>query len=134
MLGIVKNMFLTDLLLYVTVSVVIHCELFGNCSNSYKILIANGFCRSKSYKLTSCQIWSFKKKCCRLARVKPHARGLGLSPGWFDHPQSLMDRNFATLQSKETQPRILCNRNGAISHLRTEMGFVEDFCYSLCDW
>ena len=28
-------------------------------------------------------------------------------------------------------PRMLCNRNGAISHLQTEMGFVEDFRYSL---
>ena len=30
-----------------------------------------------------------------------------------------------------TQLRMLCNGNGAISHLRTEMGFVEDYCYSL---
>ena len=28
-------------------------------------------------------------------------------------------------------PRMLCNGNGAISHLQTEMGFVEDFRYSL---
>ena len=28
-------------------------------------------------------------------------------------------------------PRMLCNRNGAISQLQTEMGFVEDFRYSL---
>ena len=28
-------------------------------------------------------------------------------------------------------PRILCNRNGANSHLQTEMGFLEDFRYSL---
>ena len=27
----------------------------------------------------------------------------------------------------QTVPRILCNGNGAISHLQTEMGFVEDF-------
>ena len=26
---------------------------------------------------------------------------------------------------------MLCNWNGAISHLQTEMGFVEDFHYSL---
>ena len=31
-------------------------------------------------------------------------------------------------------PRMLCNRNGAISHLQTEMGFVEDFRYSLYNW
>ena len=27
--------------------------------------------------------------------------------------------------------RMLCNENGAISHLQTEMGFVEDIRYSL---
>ena len=32
---------------------------------------------------------------------------------------------------KLTWHRILCIGNGAISHLQTEMGFVEDFCYSL---
>jgi len=26
-----------------------------------------------------------------------------------------------------SMPRMLCNRNGAISHLKTEIGFVEDF-------
>ena len=31
--------------------------------------------------------------------------------------------------NKQTWPRILCNRNGAISHLQTEMGFFEDFRY-----
>ena len=31
----------------------------------------------------------------------------------------------------EIMPRMLCNGNGAISHLQTEMGFVEDFRYSL---
>ena len=31
------------------------------------------------------------------------------------------------------KPRMLCNRNGAISHLQTEMGFVDDFHYSLCN-
>ena len=28
-------------------------------------------------------------------------------------------------------PKMLSNGNGAISHLQTETGFVEDFCYSL---
>ena len=30
-----------------------------------------------------------------------------------------------------TLPRMLCNGNGAIFHLQTEMGFPEDFRYSL---
>ena len=30
-------------------------------------------------------------------------------------------------------PRMLCNANGAISHLQAEMGFVEDFRYSTID-
>ena len=30
-----------------------------------------------------------------------------------------------------TMPIMLCNGNGAISHLQTGMGFVEDFRYSL---
>ena len=25
---------------------------------------------------------------------------------------------------------MLCNGNGAMTHLQTEMGYVEDFCYS----
>ena len=29
---------------------------------------------------------------------------------------------------------MLCNGNGAISHLQTEMGFVKDSCYSLSNW
>ena len=32
---------------------------------------------------------------------------------------------------KQTKPRMLCNGNGATSHLQTEMGFIEDFHYSL---
>ena len=36
-----------------------------------------------------------------------------------------------SVMSKTTMPRILCNGNGAISHLQTEMGFVKDFRYSL---
>ena len=35
-----------------------------------------------------------QKKSCRLAH---HAPGLGLSPGKWDHPQSLMYPNFAAL-------------------------------------
>ena len=31
-------------------------------------------------------------------------------------------------------PRMLCNRNGAIFHLQTEMEFVEDIRYSLYNW
>ena len=30
-----------------------------------------------------------------------------------------------------TVPRMLCNGNGAFSHLQTEMGFIEDFRYSM---
>ena len=30
-------------------------------------------------------------------------------------------------------PRMLCDGNGAISHLQAEMGYVEDFCYNMCN-
>ena len=33
-----------------------------------------------------------------------------------------------------TWPKMLCNGNGAILHLQTEMGFVKDFHYSLYNW
>ena len=33
----------------------------------------------------------------------------------------------------DTLPRMLCNGNGAISNLQTEIGFVKDFRYSLCN-
>ena len=35
------------------------------------------------------------------------------------------------LRSSTLLPKMLCNGNGAICHLQNEMGFVEDFCYSL---
>ena len=38
------------------------------------------------------------------------------------------------LEGRWTQPRILCNGNGAISHLQTEMGFFKAFRYSLYNW
>ena len=37
---------------------------------------------------------------------------------------------WPALNSK-IKPRMLCNGNRAISHLETELGFVEDFHYSL---
>ena len=37
---------------------------------------------------------------------------------------------YSILEISETMPRMLCNKNGAISHLQTEMGFGEDFRYS----
>ena len=33
-----------------------------------------------------------------------------------------------------SKPRMLCNRNGAISHLQTETIFFQDFRYSLYNW
>ena len=41
--------------------------------------------------------------------------------------------NIPKTCTMEIQPRMLCNGNGAISHLQTEMGFFEDFRYSLCN-
>ena len=41
---------------------------------------------------------------------------------------------FSFMCTWHTLPRMLCNGNGVISHLQTEMGFVEDFCYSLYNW
>ena len=35
---------------------------------------------------------------------------------------------------ESTMPRMLCNGNGAISHLQTEMGSFKDFRYSLYNW
>ena len=53
--------------------------------------------RLKGYKIASCQIRMFEKKSCCSAGAEPHVYGLGLSPGQFDHPQSLADCSFADL-------------------------------------
>ena len=42
--------------------------------------------------------------------------------------------NSMTFWEAETTPRMLCNMNGVISHLQTEMWFVQDFHYSLYNW
>jgi len=38
-----------------------------------------------------------ERKICHLAHHTPLAGGLVLSPGQLNHPQSLMDYNFAVL-------------------------------------
>ena len=37
---------------------------------------------------------------------------------------------YITISTMISVPRMFCNGNGAISHLQTKMGFVEDFRYS----
>ena len=54
-------------------------------------------CRTKDCKVTSCQSWRFEKKFCHSAIVKPRVSGPGSSPGRWNNPQSLTDRNFAAL-------------------------------------
>ena len=43
----------------------------------------------------------------------------------------IFDFVTTSLLPEMTLPRMLCNGNGAISHLQTEMEFVEDIHYSL---
>ena len=51
---------------------------------------------------------------------------------WLSMSTVVANCSYVDLVVKqECMPRMLCNRNGAISHLQTEMGFVEDFRYSL---
>ena len=50
-------------------------------------------------------------------------------------PSASSAMSFSTTGWKNlTMPRMLCNGNGAISHLQTKMGFIDDFSYSLYNW
>ena len=49
-------------------------------------------------------------------------------------PFQVWKLDFYVCTKVQTKPKIFCNGNGAISHLQTEMGFDEDFHYSLYDW
>ena len=54
---------------------------------------------------------------------------------WIFQSSRLSVRLFVcACVSNTLLPRMLCNGNGAISHLQTEMGFVEDFSYGLYNW
>ena len=53
----------------------------------------------RSYEQSNLEDW---KKFCHSTGVEPHAGSKGLSPGWWDCPKGLMDRNFVALWSSET--------------------------------
>ena len=51
-----------------------------------------------------------------------------LVPSTWSWHSGRNQRMFSFEFHNQTQPRMLCKENGAISHLQTEMGFLEDFC------
>ena len=55
-------------------------------------------------------------------------------PSFISSKASRPKHIFVKKKASNPQPRILCNGNGAISHLQTEMGFFKDFRYSLYNW